>query len=157
MEKQSIFMVDDNQTIMDRFNLKNDTRSDSSRNLNVDSELEMIKLLNIRKFLLTICIVWFLADVFSLYPRFGQKKFFPNQIGMIMEAIFGYPSYILLVLSYCKRCKNKSTLIKTALILVIVRGQFGFWNMPADEVGKNVKIRFAAKSVSQAIGLMMSI
>lgn len=148
VEKTSILMAVDNQTIMDRTNSKGDTNMyDSTRNLNVDSELEMIKLFNMRKFSVATCIIWFLADVSSLYPRFHLKKFFPNQIGMIMEAIFWYPICILLLLSYCKRFKNKARLIKTAQVLLIVRGQFGFWNLPDDEVGKNAKIRFAAKAV----------
>lgn len=109
-------------------------------------QLENIKVFNIRKFLLTLSIVWFLGDLTSLYPRFLMKRLFPNQIGMALEALLVYPIYIMLMISYCNRFKNKARLIKPCLILAIIRLQFGFWNLPDSEVGKNEKVRFSIKA-----------
>lgn len=123
----------------------------------MEEQLENIKMLNIRKFLVTLSIIWFIADIGMLYPRFLMKKFFPNQIGMVIEALLVYPIYIMLIMSYCKRFKNKKALIKPALIATIVRTQFGFWNLPDAEVGKNEKVRYGTKALSQGLILMMAI
>ena len=107
-----------------------------------------IILINCRKFLLMSCITLFVTDVSMVYPRFMKKKFFPNQVAIVGEAIVTLPLYILMIHSFCRKTTR---FIKVMMVLLAIRLQFGFFQLPGPEVGLNVQARGLNKAVAQAL------
>ena len=50
------------------------------------NELETI-LTNCRKYVTVLSITYFLSDLVMVYPKFYEKLFFPNQVGIILEGL----------------------------------------------------------------------
>jgi hypothetical protein len=116
--------------------------------------MENIKLLNVRKFLLTIIVFLALTDILVVYPRYSTINFFPNKLGVILEASFGYPLILVVALSYCKRFADKRVLIKSGLLLSMARSQFAFWNVPEETLPEKLQV-YAARCIAHSFIIMM--
>lgn len=124
-------VVDFENSLFNHEELQPECETNSNFN-NQEKELDQIKNINVRKSLLVGNIGLFIGDVLSIYPRFMSKKFFPNQIGIMMSAVLGWPAYVMLVVSFWK---NKTSLVQPILLLTVARIQTDFWNQPGEEVG----------------------
>ena len=68
-----------------------------------ESQLQEQKLANTRVFMYVASVNMFLSDCVLMYPKFTQKTFFPNQLGIILAGVVAYPCYLMLLMSHRKK------------------------------------------------------
>ena len=108
-------------------------------------------LTNCRKFLLSISIVLAVTDFAMIYPRFHQKKLWPNQVAIIVEGMAQFPVYFLLAHSFLRKSLAN---VKAMMVLMVVRIQMGFLQLPGEEVGVNHDARAFNKVAVQTFSLL---
>ena len=98
--------------------------------------------------------MFMITDYAMVYPQFLNKKFFPQQLGMILQMIVSYPMYILIVHSFCSKSLR---FVRHMTILLGFRVLFGFFNEVGPEMGINFNTRSMTKTLAQTQIIMCNI
>ena len=93
-------------------------------------------------------------DFLLVYPTFKGKKFFPNQVVIVIETII---TIIVLLGCLYSKISGNLKIMNPLLVLLTIRLCLGFLNNPSEEASPNYQMRRAIKNSSQIAVILLNI